>query len=77
MHSTFGEMHLTKLQWYNIFLSLFLLLQCNFFPLWLRHQTSTTKLSYFIYEAPSLQGTTDLGDGFRKKFFVPPAERWL
>jgi len=38
-----------KLQWKNIFPSLFflfLLLQCNFFPLQLRHQTSATKLRY-------------------------------
>ena len=36
-----------KLQWYNIFPSLFflfLILQRNFFPLRLRHQTSATKL---------------------------------
>ena len=40
-----GEMHV-KLQWYNISPLLFLLLQHKFFPLrlWLRHQTSATKL---------------------------------
>ena len=44
----FEETH-NKLQWYNIFPSLFffvLLLQRNFFPLLLRHQTSATKLHY-------------------------------
>ena len=45
-----------KLQWYNIFLSLFFLLQRNFFPLRLRHQTYATKLRYLqsstFYRAP-------------------------
>ena len=41
----FGGTHI-KLQWYNIYPSLFLLLQRNFFPLRLCHQTSATKLRY-------------------------------
>jgi len=50
-----GETHI-KLQWYNIFPLLFFLLQRNFFPRWLHHQTSTTKLCYLrsfaFYKAP-------------------------
>ena len=41
---------------YNIFPSLFLVLQCKFFPLWLRHLTSATKVRYLrssaFYRAP-------------------------
>jgi len=51
-----GEAHI-KLQWYNIFPSLFLHLQRNFFPLQLPHQTFTTKLCYLrssaFYRAPT------------------------
>jgi len=54
------ETHI-KFQRYNIFPSLFFLfmiLQCNFFPLWLRHQTSATKLRYLrssaFYRQPQI-----------------------
>jgi len=49
MYSMFGGNADIKLQWYNIFPSLFflfLILKRNFFPLQLRHQTSATKLRY-------------------------------
>jgi len=57
-----GETHI-KLQWYNIFpqlFFLFLILQRTFFPLWLRHQTSATKLRYLrssaFYRQPVTSG---------------------
>jgi len=60
------ETHI-KLQWYNIFPSLFfffLILQFNFFPLRLRHQTSANKLRYLrssaFYRQPSMIMMTKL-----------------
>jgi len=45
MYSMFGG-NAYKLQSYNIFPSLFLILQRNFFLFRLRHQTSAAKLRY-------------------------------
>ena len=69
MYSMFGKMHI-KLQWYSIFPALFflfLIMQCNFFPLQLRHETSATKLRYLrssaFYRQPVLDTVYVYSDG--------------
>jgi len=55
-HACMGETHI-KLQWYNIFPLLFFLLQRNFFPRWLHHQTSMCNQALLFTELRLLQGT--------------------
>jgi len=60
MYSMFGgnAYYAAMIQHFSLTFFLFLILQGNFYPLWLHHQTSATKLCYLwsstFYRQPSL-----------------------